>query len=141
MFAFVVRWSEWQVRFRYLYVIAENLVKANLERGDAGAFALAFFHGGDDLLAVLTQIAQLIEFGMVTAADHARIGGEGWRLVGDGAFEAFADVSELVELLVELAKKFAAADGRRREEIFQDRKLRERLAQGDEFARGWQDQE
>ena len=45
-------------------VEAEDLVVANLERADSGALALAIFHGGDDLAAVLAQVAQLVELGV-----------------------------------------------------------------------------
>ena len=53
-----------QIGVGHFDVKAEDLVVANLERGDSGALALALFHGGDDLAAVLAQVAQLVEFGV-----------------------------------------------------------------------------
>ncbi len=124
-----------QVGFRDFNVIPKDLIEANLQRADVGAFTLALFHGGDNLFAVLAEVAKFIELGVVTAADHSRIAGQGGWLVGDGAFEPVADVGELVDFLVEVTKKFAAASGRRRQKILQHRKLCERLAQRHELAR------
>ena len=70
---------------------------------------------------MLAEVAKFIQLGMVTAADHAGIGGQGGRLVGDGAFEPIADVGEFVDFLMEVTKKFASAGGGRRKEIFQHR--------------------
>src|SRR5260370_24187336 len=97
-----------QVGFRDFNVVAKDLIEANLQRTDARAFALALLHGGDDLFAVLAEVAKFIELIMVTAADHAGIGGQGRRLVGDGALEPIADVRELVDFLLESPKKFAS---------------------------------
>ena len=105
-------------------VVAEDLVEADFQGVDAGAFALALFHGGDDLLAVLAEVAKFVEFGVIAGADHAGFGGGGWRLVGDGLFEFFADVCKFIDFVVEIAEEIAAAGLRRGEEIFQDRELR-----------------
>jgi hypothetical protein len=86
------------------------------------------------LLAVLAEVAQLVELGMIAGADDARLGGEGGRLVGDGALEEIADVREFVDFFVETAEKFAAAYGRRREEISQERELLQRFVESNEFA-------
>jgi len=67
---------------------------------------------------VLAEVAKFIELGMVTAADHTGIGGQGGRLVGDGAFQPIADVSEFVDFLMKLTKQFAAARGLRRKKFF-----------------------
>src|ERR1700731_41214 len=128
------------VGFRNFNVVAKNLIEPNLQRTDARTFALALLHGSDDLFAVLAEVAKFIELGMVTAANHARIGGQGRRLVGDGAFEPVADVGELVDFLVEMTKKFAAPGGLRRKEILQHRELYERLAQRHELTRSRQTQ-
>src|ERR1700674_2729027 len=124
-----------QVSFRNFNVVAKDLIEANLERPDARAFALALFHSGDNLLAVLAEVTKFIQLGMVTAANHARIGGQGRRLVGDGAFQPIANVGEFVDFLMKLTKQFAAAGGLRRKKNLQHRKLDERLAQRHEFAR------
>ena len=50
---------------------------------------------------MLAEVAQFVELGVVAAANDAGIGGERGGLVGDGAFEAFADVGELVDFVVQ----------------------------------------
>jgi hypothetical protein len=109
------------------------LVEANFERADAGALALALFHRGDDVLAVLAQIAQLIKLGVIATADNAGIGREGGRLVGNGALEALAHVGELIDLVVEEAEEVAAAFGRSGEKIFEHGDGRERFSKGNQF--------
>ena len=52
-----------QVRLRDFDVVAEHAVVADLQRGDAGARALALFHLGDDLLARAADRPQLVELG------------------------------------------------------------------------------
>jgi len=59
---------------------------------------------------------------------------EAGRLVGEGFFEFFTDVGELVDFFVEVAEEIAAAGLWRREEIFQDRELREGFAEREKFA-------
>ncbi len=135
LLALVVAGREMQVRFGDLDVVPEDLVEADFERSDIGALPLALFHRGDDLLAVLAEIAQLVEFGVKAAADDAGIGGErGW-LVGERAFKEFAHVSKLVDFVVKAAKEFAASCGRRHHKIFEDGKLRQRFAKREQFAR------
>ena len=53
----------------------------------------ALFHGRDDLFAVLAEVAEFVEFGVVAGTDHAGFGGGGRRLVSDGFFKLFTDVS------------------------------------------------
>ena len=60
LFAFIVRRSQMQVWFRDFNVVAKDLIEANLQRADVGALALALLHRGDNLFAVLTEVAQLI---------------------------------------------------------------------------------
>jgi len=84
---------------------------------------------------VLAEVAEFIEFGMKAGADDAGFGGDGGRLVGEGFFEALADVGEFIDLIVEDADEIAAAGGRRSNKILEDGKLREGLAEGKEFAR------
>ena len=81
LLALVVGGREMQIGLGNLDVVAENLVETDLERTDGGALALALFHGGDDLLAVLAEVAQLVEFGVIAAANDAWLGGEGGRFV------------------------------------------------------------
>src|ERR1700674_795407 len=124
-----------QVGFRNFNVVAKDLIEANLERPDTRAFALALFHSGDNLFAVLAEVAKFIQLGMVTAANHAGIGCQGGRFVGDSAFQTIANVGEFVDFLMKLTKQFAAARGLRRKKILQHRKLYKRLAQRHELTR------
>lgn len=87
------------------------------------------------MLAVLAEIAKFVELGVKTVADDARIRGESGRFVGKSTFEAFADVRKFIDFVEEKTKKRAATGRRRREEIAQDGKLRERFAKSEEFAR------
>ena len=136
MLSFVIGGREVQIRFRNLDVIPEDLIEPNLQRIDPRPFSFALFHGGDNLFAVLAQVAELVQLAVIAAADHPGFGGQGRRIVGDGTLEPLADVGEFVELLVEMTKKLAAACGLRCEEILEHGKLRERFAQGHELAWG-----
>src|SRR6202795_577052 len=124
-----------EIGLRYLHVIPEDLIETNLQRGDTGAFAFALFHRGDNLLAVLAEVAKLVELPIIAASNHAGIGSESGRLVGDGAFKALAHVGQFIKLAVQLAEQRAATDRRRRQKILEHRKLAQRFAQRDEFAR------
>ena len=119
-----------EIGFRNLHVIAKDLIEADFERADTGTFALTVFHSSDDLFGVLAEVAQFVELGVKAGTNDAGIGSESGRLVGEGAFEAVADVGKFVNFVEEETEKGAAASGRRREEIAQDRKLCEGLAQG-----------
>ena len=116
-------------------VVAEDLIETDFEGVDAGTLAFALFRGSDDLLAVLAEVAEFVKFDVVAGAEDAGFGGGGGRLVGDGTLELFADVGELVEFFVEIAKKIAATGLRRREEILEDGELSKGFAKGKEFAR------
>ena len=120
LFAFVVGGSQMQIWLRNFDVVAEDTVEANLQGIDAGALALALFHSGNDLLAVLAQVAEFVKFGVVAITNDSRIGGQGWRLVGDGAVEAFTHIDELVDFVVQVTQKLAAVFGRSGQKIFQD---------------------
>jgi hypothetical protein len=75
LFAFVVGGRVGEIGLGNFDVVAKDLVEADFEGVDAGAFAFALFHGGDDLLAVLAEIAEFVEFGVIAGADHAGLGG------------------------------------------------------------------
>src|ERR1700687_1429361 len=97
-----------QVVLRNFNVVAKDLIEANLQRADARAFALALFHSGDNLFAVLAEVAKFIQLGMVTAANHSGIGSQGRRLVGDGAFEPIAGGGEFVAFLMNVTERLAS---------------------------------
>ena len=96
LFPLEIRRSQVKIRLRDFNVIAKDLVVADFERSDSGAFALPLFHRGDDLLAVLRELAQLVELGVVARADHSGIGCQRGRIVGDGALDALAHVGQFV---------------------------------------------
>ncbi len=75
-----------QIRFGDLDVIAEYAVEADFERVDAGSFALALFHCGDDLFAVLAEAAEFVELGVKASANDSGIRCKCRRLVGDADF-------------------------------------------------------
>ena len=141
LLALVIGGSEMEIGFGNFNVVAEDLVVADFEGVDGGALALALFHGGDDLLGVQAEVAEFVEFGVIAGADDARLGGDSGRFVGDRFIEKIADVGEFVDLAVELVKQAGsrfgggfcghAVDGK----FANDRKLGERFAKGDEFAR------
>jgi len=111
LLAFVIGRSELEIGFRNFDVVAKDVIEADFERVDSGAFTLAFFHGGNDLLAVLAEVSEFVKFSVIAGADHAGVGGESGRIVGNGAIEEFADVGELINFKMEMAKEFAAAGG------------------------------
>src|ERR1035441_9409459 len=77
-------------------VVAEHVVEAHLERGDAGALALAGLDLRDVPLAVLAEVAQFVELGMETGADGAAVHQVERRFVGDGFEDEVGDVGEFV---------------------------------------------
>ena len=84
LLALVVGGGQMQVGLGDFDVVAEDVVEADLERLDAGAGALAGFDLGDELAAVLAEVAQFVELGVVAGADGAAVGEVDGRLVGDG---------------------------------------------------------
>src|SRR2546425_2372539 len=131
LLTFEIRRNEMQIGFGNLDVVAEHLVKANLERGNARALAFALFHRGDDLLAVPAQTADFVKFRVVARADYAGFAGLRGRLLGNGALQAFADVAELIELLKEMAQAAAPHGCMGRKEFLECRQVRERFSQRD----------
>src|ERR1700676_4619061 len=124
-----------EIGLRNLHVVTKNLVEANLQRSNAGAFALAFFHRGNNLFAVLAEVAKLVEFPIVPVPDDAGVGGESWRLVGDCPLQTLAYIGEFINLAVQVPEQRAATHRRRRQKILQHGKLDKRFAQRDKFAR------
>ena len=70
------------IRLRDLDVITENVVEADLERRDPGALPLARFDLRDVLAAVLAEVAQFVEFRVVTGADGRAVADVDRRRVG-----------------------------------------------------------
>ena len=90
-----------QVGLRNLDVVAEHLVVANLERCDSGALPLALFHRGDNLPALLRDIAQFVELGVITAPDHSGIIRHRRRIVRNSARNHIAHIGQLIHLLAD----------------------------------------
>ena len=104
LFALVIRRRQVLVGFGDFDVIAEYVIEANLQRLDAGARPLARFDLRDVLAAVLAQVAQFVEFGVVAGANRAAVGNVHRRRIGDGGQNAIANFRQLVELLVDGAQ-------------------------------------
>ena len=97
LLALVIGGNERKVRLRDLEVIAENVVEAHFERGDAGARALAGFDPGDQLLRRTAERAQLVERGVKALANQIAFAERRGRGRMDGGFEQAGEVRELVE--------------------------------------------
>jgi len=118
LLAFVIGGSVGEIGPGDFDVVAEDLLKRILREPMPVRLRSRSSNGGDDLLAVFAGVAEVVEFGVVAGADHAGFGCGGGRLVGEGFFEFFTDVGELVDFFVEVAEEIAAAGLWRREEIF-----------------------
>ena len=101
LLAFVIGGRQVQIGAGDFDVVAEDVVEAHLERLDAGALALARFDLRDVLLAVLAQVAQLVELGVEAGANGAAVGQVQRRLVGDGVQNQPGDIGQLVEPVVQ----------------------------------------
>ena len=86
-----------QVGLADLDVKAEDVVELDLERVDAGAFALALLDLGDVVLAVAADVAEFVELRVESALDDSAVVEGDGRLGEDGALDALAYVGELVE--------------------------------------------
>ena len=80
-----------------LDVVAEDLVEADLQAGDAGAADLLGLEAGDPLLAAAGDLAQLVELGVVAVADQAAFLGGQRRVVDQGRVERRADLGAELE--------------------------------------------
>src|SRR5205823_13727271 len=80
LFADVVGRNFSEVRFRHFDVIAEDGVVANLERGDAGALALARFDLHQNRLRIAGDGAQLVELAIDATPNRAAVA-DRWRRI------------------------------------------------------------
>ena len=104
LLALVIGGRQMLIRARDLDVVAEDVVEAHLEGGDARALALAGLDLGDVLLAVLAEIAEVVEFGMVSGANRAAIRQVERRFIGDRPEDEAADVGQLIEAIMQVAQ-------------------------------------
>ena len=127
LLAFIVLGGEMEIRPGDLDVIAKDAVEPDLERGDAGALALAGFDPGHQLFAVLAEVAEFVKRGVVTLADQSTLAQKcGWVRV-DGCLDQLTDVREFVEILAEVPE---AGRLKMLEVGSKQRKRLERLLQG-----------
>ena len=90
------------MRVRDFQVVAEDLVEADLDVGDAGPLALGRLILGHPLLAAGHQLAQLVEIGAIAGADEAAVAGRERAVVDERLFERPANVGAQIEPLFEL---------------------------------------
>ena len=85
-------------RTGHFEVVAEDLVVADLQFRDAGAFPLLGFDGGEVPLTVRDDVAEFIEFGTVALFDHAAFPDREGRVFGDGLLDEGHDVFQGVDV-------------------------------------------
>ncbi len=85
-------------RTRHFQIVAEDFVVTNFQFGNAGALPLLRLNGGKVPLAVLHDVAQLVQLFAVAGFDHAAFAdGEG-RVFVNGLLNEFHDVFEGVDV-------------------------------------------
>ena len=72
LLAHIVRWHQLEMGIAHLDIVAKDLVKANFERLDAGAFALAGLQGDHPAPRVADRGDKFVEFGMETQRESSR---------------------------------------------------------------------
>jgi hypothetical protein len=77
--------------FGDLNVVAEDIVVADLEVLDPGAFALGLFQLGDKAFAAGTQVAQAVQFVVIAVFDEAPITHQQRRFIYNGGFQQFGE--------------------------------------------------
>ena len=120
------------VRLRDLDIEPENVVEADFERVDAGLFALAPLHPGDESAAVAANFPQLVELAVEAGGDDSPVADVERRRLGDGPGNAPADVGKLVHALEQIAHapalKAACPAAQRRQKF-------EGIAESDQISR------
>ena len=126
LLAHVVGRHQRQVRLADLDVVAEDAVEADLERGDAGAGALALLDGRDRLAPAAARAPQLVELRVDAVLHEAALAQERRRVGHERALDLGGEVERRVELLQAAAHERRQALGERL------RGLRQRLQRGAE---------
>ena len=85
------------VRAADLDVVAEHLVEADLQLGDAGLLPQAGLHLGEEALAAVHDVPQLVHLGVVAGADGAAVLEVCRRVVHDGAAHQRQDIRQRVD--------------------------------------------
>ncbi len=96
LFPLVIGGHQRQVGLGYLNVIAKNLVVADLQRGDTRPFSLPFLNLGDQGLAGVTDLPQLIQLPVEACLDQASFLNQvGW-LIQDGPVDQPGHILQVV---------------------------------------------
>ena len=88
-----------------LDVVAEDLVVADLQAGDAGPRDLLGLEAGDPVLAVGRERPQFVQFGVVALADDAAFLRDVRRVVLEGRVEQLAQVGAQFEPLLQVLQQ------------------------------------
>ena len=81
----------------HLYIVSEDVVEGDFERGYSGAFYLALLYGGEGFLAVGHEVAELVEFGVHSGGDGRAFAELRRRVGGDSACDGVHEVVERVD--------------------------------------------
>src|SRR5580698_2212445 len=101
LLALVIGRRQMLIGARDFDVVAEDVVEANLERLNARALALARLNLRDVLLAVLAEVAQLVQAGVEAGANRAAVGEVDRRLVGYCFQNQVGDVRQFVQAVMQ----------------------------------------
>ena len=118
------------IGFGDLYVISEDVVKADLERCDSCARTLTNFDLGNVLTAVAADVAQFIQLRVEAVANRSAIGQIHRRLIGYCSEDARVDFGYGIQLCCDLAEASCGSGAE-----LQRGDQRERSAQGEKIAR------
>ena len=119
-----------------LDIEAVHLVVLDAQVGDPGAGALARLQVDQELARVLRQGAQLVEFGVEAACEHAAVAHHGARLLGHRAREQVEAGHGCIDRVVQLAQQAGVArDEAARHLPAQCRQLLQAVAQAGQVAR------
>ena len=95
LLADVVRGHPAQIGLADLDIVPEDLVEADLERGDAGALALVGLQPGNPVFAAGADLPQAVHVGIVPVADQAAIRQRRRGIVDQGLTEQLDQVAHL----------------------------------------------
>ena len=100
------------VRVGHLEEIPEDLVVADLERGDAGAFALPLLQRGEVLLPAVAEHTQLVELGVEAGSDDVTVGERNRWPFRERRGKRRREVGEGIELRAERVVRSAPSSAR-----------------------------
>ena len=97
LLALIVLRSEMQIRLRNLDVVTKDRIELNLQRSNARPLPLPLFHLRQHLLAVATQVAQLVKLAIHARSDHATISDTQGRFGNDRGIDALPKLAQFIE--------------------------------------------